>query len=79
MSIGIEFLIVLGVLTALAFLPGVLLTYGLFPGKRLDIFERIPIGFGLVCGVLAGLFFLARVLGWGWRELFTVWLALVLI
>ena len=75
----IEFLVSLGALTALAFLPGVLLTYGLFPGKRLDIFERIPIGFGLVCGVLAGLFFLARVFAWGWRELFTVWLALILL
>ena len=74
-----EFLIVLGALGALVFLPGVLLTYGLFPGKRLDIFERIPIGFGLVCGFLVGLFFFARVFAWGWFQLFTVWIGLILL
>lgn len=79
MLVWIEFLVSLGSLTALVFLPGILLTYWLFPGKRLDIFERIPIGFGLVCGFLAGLCFIARVVAWGWRELFAVWITLILL
>jgi len=78
MPVWTEFLIVFGALSAGVFLPGIVLTYWVFPGKRLDIFERIPIGFGLVSGFLAGLFFLARVLEWGWAQLLAVWLALVL-
>ena len=78
-TVWIEFPIILSTLNALVFLPGALLTLWIFPGKRLDWFERIAIGCVLMSGALAGLFFSARVLAFDWRQFLGAWSVLVLL
>lgn len=76
MPVGMEFAVTVGTLGVFCFLPGTALTYLLFPGPKLDLFERVPIGFALMMSLLVPPIVLARVLSWGWVQLLWEWIAL---
>lgn len=78
MAGGIEFLVSVGALIALSFLPGILLAEIFLPGKSFDWFERLPLGLALSAGLFTPAIFVCKALMLTWDHLLLAWLGVIL-
>jgi hypothetical protein len=73
------FLVFLLSFVSLFLLPGLGITLLLFPHDDWDLFERLPLGWGLVLGLFLILFCFAGAFSWSWETVQRNWVVVIVL